>query len=927
MKKVISILLSVVMLLSLTAGLNFSAYADTEGDWEYTRFSSNDDVYITGYKGLQTDIDIPSTLGGKTVAALSGDVFKNNKTLKSITLPETMYIIGSGAFDGCTSLTDITILNPSAVLEEYENLIPKTTVIHGYADSTAQDYAEKFQRTFAEISAPESPAEVWEYARYSSNEDVYITGYNGKEDTIEVPSTLGGKTVVALNGDVFKNNKTLKSITLPETMYIIGGGAFEGCTSLTDITILCYNVVLGDDEKAIPETTVIHGYSGSSAQDYAEKFHRSFVAIDQSSDFQYSVLGDGKVEITGYTGSADTVEIPSTIAGNTVTSIKAYAFSMSRFTHVTIPESVEKIGLGAFDGCFNLASITVAEGNKNYSSQNGILFDKNKTILIQYPMNLVTPRTDASATAYTIPSTVTKIEPYAFYASKWLSKVTIPESVETIGAYAFSNCMQLQGFVIAPENQHYAASLGALYNKDKTQLIQYPLGNTRTTYDVYDGALSIAGGAFAGQYNGKTYLEEVSVPASVKTIGNQAFLYCKSLKKVEILNPECNIDDDNNTIPKTVTIYGYRDSTAKAYADKHGNPFVAEIGITVLATNLGSMAINGVVISSYGKQTETKNLAYGESYTLTAHPFEGAEFVGWYSNGKLVTTETTYTTYAYSDATYQPVFEEVNEETFHVTFVDMYGNVVAIYSSEQIKGGEFNALPEPNQYAGMKFVGWSATYEYIKNELNESLVVYGTYEVDDSKSFTVSAENCNITVNGAGAVQNTATAKYNDTITVTPVSDTAAVWKVNGKTVSYGTSYTFLCGSDITVTYETSAEAAAPTVASVSETWDNSGVAVKFLATRSVPEGYTLVESGFVYGKDMNESDLVLDNVGLTSGNQSATVKQITNSNKAADGQFALTYGVSDKSPACARPYLIYKDSGETAHVIYGDMLKENYGG
>ncbi len=922
MKKCISFLLSVVMLLSITAGLNLSAYADTEGEWEYTRFSSNDDVYITGYKGSQTDIDIPSTLGGKTVAALSGDVFKNNITLKSITLPETLYIIGSGAFDGCTSLTDITILNPHAVLEEYENLIPKTTVIHGYADSTAQDYAEKFQRTFAEISAPESPAEVWEYTRFSSNDDVYIIGYNGKEDTIEVPSTLGGKTVAALSGNVFKNNKTLKSITLPETLYIIGGGAFDGCTSLTDITILNYNAVLGDDEKAIPETTVIHGYSGSSVQAYAEKFHRTFVAIDQSSDFQYSVIGDGKVEITGYTGSDDTVEIPSTLAGNTVTSIKAYAFSMNRFTHVSIPESVEKIGSGAFDGCFNLESITVAEGNKNYSSQNGILFDKNKTILIQYPMDLITPRTDPSATAYTIPSTVTKIEAYAFYGSKWLSKVTIPESVETIGAYAFSNCMELQGFVIAPENQHYAASLGALYNKDKTQLIQYPLGNTSKTYDVYDGALSIASGAFAGQYNGKTYLEEVSIPASVNIIGNQAFLYCKSLKKVEILNPECKIDDDNNTIPKNVTIYGYRNSTAKAYADKHGNPFVAEVGITVLATDLGVMALNGVVISSYGKQTQTKNLEYGASYTLTAYPNEDTEFVGWYSNGKLITRETTYTTYAYADEVYQPVFEERNNDTFHVTFVDMYGNVIAILDNEAIQSLE--EMPACPEYAGMKFTGWSRTLEEVK-QMKDSDVVYAYYASDEESEFTVTATGCTITVDGQD-FRDSATAHYNSLVTVKAQDGEFKSWTVNGTVAAYSNAYSFRCGSDVVVTNEDAGEEAKPLVASVSKTESAEDYRVKFLATRFVPEDYSLVESGFVYGKGMEQEDLTLDNVGTVQGTADGTVKSLKNSNTSAEGQFALTYGVKSKdAAACARPYMIYKDSDGAATLVYGNMLTSNY--
>ncbi len=430
---------------------------------------------------------------------------------------------------------------------------------------------------------------------------------------------------------------------------------------------------------------------------------------------------------------------------------------------------------------------------------------------------------------------------------------------------------------------------------------------------------------------------DLSIEATCKVEGKNVYK-CTVCGNPNVREEELGLNPTNHknvvTIPKKdatrseagYEAYQYCNDCQKATEDITTIPAIG-VAITVTGASLGSTTLNGDAIAD-SKPYETKNVPYGESYTLVATPEDdNVKFVGWEMDGKIITTNTTYTTTAYADTTYSPVFEEATEGTFHVTFVDMYGNVVAIYSSEQIKSDEFNKLPEPNKYAGMKFVDWSATYEYIKNELNESLVVYGTYEVDDTKSFTVTANGCNITVNSEGAVQDSATAKYNDTITVTPVSDTAAVWKVNGKAVSYGTSYTFLCGSDITVTYETSAEAAAPTVASVSETRDGETASVKFLATRSVPDGYTLVESGFVYGKDMNEEDLVLDNVGMTAGNQSAKVKQLANSNKAANGQFALTYGVSDmSSPACARPYLIYKDSGEQSHVIYGDMLTENYG-
>ena len=101
---------------------------------------------------------------------------------------------------------------------------------------------------------------------------------------------------------------------------------------------------------------------------------------------------------------------------------------------------------------------------------------------------------------------------------------------------------------------------------------------------------------------------------------------------------------------------------------------------------------------------------------------------------------------------------------------------------------------------------------------------------------------------------------------------------------------------------------------------------VKFLATRFVPDGYTLIESGFVYGKGMTEDDLKLTNVGTTRGTDDGIVKTLKNSNTASEGQFALTYGVSSmESSACVCPYLIFENGDGSTNLIYGTMLECDY--
>jgi hypothetical protein len=273
-------------------------------------------------------------------------------------------------------------------------------------------------------------------------------------------------------------------------------------------------------------------------------------------DYEYSINDDNTVEITKYTGSATNLDILSTIDGKSVTSIGSYAFDYCRsLTSVKIPNSVTSIGYWAFDNCTSLTSINVEESNANYSSQDGVLFNKEKTTLIQYPIG-------NAKTSYDIPNSVTSIGWVAFYYCTSLTSITIPNSVTSIGEDAFSGCTSLTSINVEESNANYSSQDGVLFNKEKTTLIQCPIGNARTSYSIPNSVTSIGNSAFKCC----TSLTSVTIPNSVTSIGYYAFSDCTSLTSITIPDSVTSISDSafsdcrsltSVTIPNSVTSIGY----------------------------------------------------------------------------------------------------------------------------------------------------------------------------------------------------------------------------------------------------------------------------------------------------------------------------------------------------------------------------------
>lgn len=338
--------------------------------------------------------------------------------------------------------------------------------------------------------------------------------------------------------------------------------------------------------------------------------------------------------------------------------------------------------------------------------------------------------------------------------------------------------------------------------------------------------------------------------------------------------------------------------------------------ISTQGTDMGTLRFNDVDVTGGGSVDVKK----GTSCTLSATPNDSCSFVGWQYSNKLVSSDAQYNFIPFSDAEYNPVFSD-NSNTKTFIFMDTFANVISYQTVDDPKDV---VVPKPPVYSGYKFLNWSYSEEQIHNA-NSSLTIYAVYESDNSVQYNVNASGCSIEVDGA-SYSDSAQVPYGSWVTVT--SPDATAFLCDKEIVGYGNTYSFYVSSDITLDTTTDEVEQIPVVSIVAKNYNENSGRVEFSATRSVVgEGNELVASGFVYGKNMNDADLTVENVGKTgTGNDSGTVKMVINRDTNPDGQFILIYGISSKvGDACAKAFVTYKDSEGKVNTVYSDMVVYSY--
>ena len=409
------------------------------GLWDATCDTKTKKAILTKYKGtgeLLKNVIVPNTIEKDGVEYEVIQIGDGNKVAEfegEITISEGITIIGSSAFYSCKNITKVNL--PTSLKQIYEQAFRGTTNLKS-------------------ISLPDGLEVLGSRAFNASG----IT-------SIVIPGTV--KTVGA---NAFFQSY-IEQATIEDGVEILGDAAFRSC-SLKEITI-----------------------PGS-------------VKEIKSSCFS-EIWGLSKVTIN-----------------NGVEKIDADAFNATAIKEIEIPASILEIDDTTFFNCGRLQAINVSIDNLNYSSQDGSLYNKDKTKIIKYPGAKKDEKGKAE-TEFKMPETVKEIGNSCFSKCEELEKIEITKNVEKLNSTTFFNQGKLVEINVVPENKYYSSEDGILFNKDKTEFIKWPQGKSLEEYTIPDTVKVIDSQSFFA-----SKIKSITIPYSVEKIESFAFQSTRATKIV-----------------------------------------------------------------------------------------------------------------------------------------------------------------------------------------------------------------------------------------------------------------------------------------------------------------------------------------------------------------------------------------------------------
>ncbi len=524
-KKLLAVLAAVALLLcAVPAGsmAPVSAQTDSGDEWEYEVLDDGT-ADITGYYGNSEHVEIPGKVDGHLVTMIEY-AFSENTSLISVIIPDSVTAIGSSAFYGCSSLAAIDL--PDSVTsigdQAFEGCASLTSVI--IPDNVTYIGYSAFANCSALVSVTIGAGldDRYGFEFYSlfsgcrSLNSIYVSEQNAYY--CDIDGVLFNKDKTQLNQYPFARQG---AYTIPDSVIDMHPYAFYDCNSLTSVTVpdsMTYGFLDGSYFERCSALTAI--YVGEQNVDYC--------------DIDGVLFSKDRTQLIRYPGAKPgAYDIP-----DSVTTVKDGAFSNCLLlTSLTIGKNLTSIDIyhgsyldTPFSGCSSLTAIYVSEQNEYYCDIDGVLFNKEKTRLEQYPY--------AKQGPFTIPDSVISYlneelgEGYGdlnFSGCTGLTELTIPANINSF--FGLSTCPALTAIHVDDANPDICDIDGVLFNKDQTELKQYPPGR-KGAYTIPDGVTTLAYQSFANSI----LLSSLTIPDSVTTIKDQALINCTGLSSMTIGN-------------------------------------------------------------------------------------------------------------------------------------------------------------------------------------------------------------------------------------------------------------------------------------------------------------------------------------------------------------------------------------------------------